>query len=67
MRTRWKDYLRNKLLRSRGGAHFRPRIQSIIEKLDDTEAEALYRLIEGIQSDAREEGKRKAQRHPFRR
>ena len=62
-----KAHLRSLLLRQRGIPHFRPQVESMLEKLTDQEAEALFRLLQNLEADAKRDGKRAQARQPWKR
>lgn len=62
-----KQHLERLLRRQRGGRHYQAEIGSIVAKLTEAEAEALYRLITSSNDDAKADGKRAQARQPWRR
>lgn len=61
-----KHALERVLRGSRGSPAYPSQITSILAKLDEREAEALYRLIQNKEEDARGEGRRHQARTPWR-
>jgi len=53
-----KAHLERLIRRARGGAVYWPRLAKLVASMSDDEAEALYRVLQSIEEDARQDGKR---------
>ena len=63
----FKSMLERILRAQRGGGFYAKAITSALEKLDEPECEALFRLIENKAGDAQQDGRREQSRHPWKR